>query len=108
MLLTPGSRLIAPASTALTAVSAVHLAFIALLFWLLVGNALVATQFVEDGTPASLAPLTIVGVLLFAATLYVALDTGLHWTQTLHLSAKDVPDLRNIGLFVLTLLWPAL
>lgn len=62
----------------------------------------------EDGTPASLVPLGLVGLLFFAATLYVSLDTGLHWTHALHMSDKEIQDLRSIGLFVLTLLWPAL
>lgn len=53
-------------------------------------------------------PLGLVGLLFFAATLYVSLDTGLHWTHALHMSDKEIQDLRSIGLFVLTLLWPAL
>ncbi len=42
-------------STALTAISAVHAGFVAATFWALLGNAIVSTQVVEDGTMSSCA-----------------------------------------------------
>ena len=52
--------------------------------------------------------MAVLGVLVFVPTLYISLDTALHWTQAFHLSDKDLPDLRASALFVLTLLIPAL
>ncbi|WVQ85849.1 hypothetical protein IAT38_008017 [Cryptococcus sp. DSM 104549] len=91
----------------LAAVSAVHTAVVVVVFWLLLGDGLIATQVVEDGTAAALAPLSILTVLFFVPTLYISLDTSLHWTETFHMSASDVESLRATALFVLTLLWPA-
>jgi hypothetical protein len=41
-------------TTALSILTAIHAGAVATLFWMLLGNALVATQIVEDGTPSSL------------------------------------------------------
>jgi len=41
-------------TTTLVVITAIHAGAIAALFWMLLGNALVATQIVEDGTPSSL------------------------------------------------------
>ncbi len=62
----------------------------------------------RDGTPAALVPMAVFGVLFFAATLYISLDTALNWTSVFHMSMKNVPDLEATALFVLTLIWPAL
>ena len=52
-LITTGSFL-EQGSTALTAITAVHAGFVAATFWALLGNAIVSTQVVEDGTISSL------------------------------------------------------
>jgi len=52
----------------------------------------------------SLVPTTIIGILLFSATLYISLDTSQQWTDTFTLG----DDLVAKTLFVLTLVWPAL
>lgn len=52
-LITTGSFL-EQGSTALTAITAVHAGLVASTFWALLGNALVSTQVVEDGTITSL------------------------------------------------------
>jgi hypothetical protein len=52
--------------------------------------------------------MTVVGILLFALTLYFSLDTARDWTDVFHMSAKNIPDLEATALFVLTLIWPAL
>jgi hypothetical protein len=103
-LITTGS-LLEQGSTALVALTAVHAAIVAALFWSLLANALIATQVVEDGTPSSLIPFGIISALIFAGTLYIALDVGLGFTSTLQ---SDVPaGLHSIPLFVLTSIWPA-
>lgn len=52
-LLTTGS-LLEQGSTALVAITAVHVGVVVALFWSLLANAIVATQVVEDGTLSSL------------------------------------------------------
>lgn len=52
-LVTTGA-LLEQGSTGLTAVTAVHAAVVATLFWSLLANGLIATQIVEDGTLSSL------------------------------------------------------
>ncbi|EIW69847.1 hypothetical protein M231_00980 [Tremella mesenterica] len=94
-------------STALSILSSIHLGFVAVFFWLLLGNALIATQVVEDGTPAALVPLMIIAILFFAPTLYISLDTALSWTSAFQLSSSHFDELKSIGLFILTLIWPA-
>ncbi|KAI0737052.1 hypothetical protein C8Q80DRAFT_1125413 [Daedaleopsis nitida] len=68
-------------STALTAITAVHAGFVAATFWALLGNAIVSTQVVEDGTISSLVPFDFFAAAFLAATTYVALDTGFHFTS---------------------------
>lgn len=41
------AHVVIPGSTAITVLSAIHVALIAAMFWVLLGNALVATQVVE-------------------------------------------------------------
>lgn len=103
-LLTTGS-LFEQGSTALVALTAIHAGFVVALFWTLLGNGIVSTQVVEDGTPASLVPFGIFTIAFFVGGLYVALDVGLGFTDTL--GPSDPPsDLNNIALFVLTSIWP--
>jgi hypothetical protein len=52
-LITTGSFL-EQGTTPLVVITAIHAGAVAALFWTLLGNALVATQVVEDGTPSSL------------------------------------------------------
>ncbi|KAI6021704.1 chitin synthase III catalytic subunit-domain-containing protein [Pisolithus microcarpus] len=80
-LLTTGS-LLQQGSTALVALTAIHAGLVATLFWWLLGNAIVATQIVEDGTLSSIIPLSIIGVFFFIATTYISLDVALTLTNT--------------------------
>ncbi|WVQ87834.1 hypothetical protein IAS59_001564 [Cryptococcus gattii] len=102
------TSLLKQGSKGLVIVSAIHIAIIVVFFWILLGNALIATQVVEDGTAAALVPLSIFSILFFVATLYISLDTGLHWTQAFHLtSTEDAEDLKGTALFVFSLILPA-
>jgi len=103
-LLTTGS-IFAQGSDVLVVLTAIHAGTVASFFWCLVANALVATQIVEDGTPASLLPFHGFSIIFFVATTYIALDTALGFTSVF----KSVPpnELKNIGLFILVWLWPA-
>jgi len=78
-----------------------------LFFWALLGNALVATQIVEDGTPSSLIPFYIFTLFFMVATTYVSLDVALTITSTLE--PGNPPDsLHSTALFILTSIWPGL
>ncbi|TFY82526.1 hypothetical protein EWM64_g1485 [Hericium alpestre] len=93
-------------STALVVLTAIHAGVVAALFWALLGNAIVATQVVEDGTISSLIPYYFFSVAFFAVTTYIALDVGFTFTHVL--GPSDPPSaLHSIPLFVFTSIWPA-
>ncbi|KAL7422672.1 hypothetical protein Q5752_001963 [Cryptotrichosporon argae] len=102
------SSVLEQGSTGIIIVSAIHTALFVTFFWLLLANAVIATQVVEDGTPAALVPLSLGAVLFFVPTLYVALSVGFRWNTVFQISSTDPADLKSTALFVLTLLWPAL
>lgn len=105
-LLTTGS-LLEQGSTALVVLTAIHAALVVALFWALLSNALVATQIVEDGTMASVAPLTILSLIFFGGTLYICLDVALGITNIIGGLSNPPERIRSIPLFVLTSIWPA-
>jgi len=101
--LTSGS-LLEQGTLPLVILTVIHAAVIATVFWLLLANSLVATQFVEDGTPSALIPYYGLAGIFFLATAYIAADTAFGFTS---LFKSDPPrDLRNIGLFILLIMWP--
>ncbi|KAH8704209.1 putative export control protein CHS7-like protein [Talaromyces proteolyticus] len=84
--------------------SAVHVAAITATTWILFLNALVGFQILDDGTPLSLGLFAGSGAALFIGTGYIALDTGFSWTG--HFDSSLSGNNRNIGLYVLYLLFP--
>ncbi|KAF9492770.1 hypothetical protein BDN71DRAFT_1489925 [Pleurotus eryngii] len=103
-ILTTGS-LLEQGSTALTVLTAIHAGIVAALFWMLVGNALISFQLVDDGTMASVVPFSILALAFFAATTYISLDVAFSFTAAL--GPSNPPDaLASIPLFVLTSIWP--
>ncbi|CAE7215978.1 unnamed protein product [Rhizoctonia solani] len=100
------------ATTHLSVLTAIHMGLIAATFWMLLGNGIVATQVVEDGTMSSLVPFYAFSLFFFAGTTYISLDTAFTWTGAFRLgtggaSGEPVENLTNIPLFVLTSVWPA-
>ncbi|KAG8812755.1 hypothetical protein FRC17_001839 [Serendipita sp. 399] len=91
-------------SLPLLVLTAIHAGLVSAFFWMLLANALVATQFVEDGTPSSLLPFYGFAGIFFLATTYIASDTAFGFTSLF----KSTParDLRSIGLFILLVIWP--
>ncbi|KAF9264772.1 hypothetical protein L218DRAFT_972373 [Marasmius fiardii PR-910] len=104
-LLTTGS-LLEQGSTALVALTAIHAGLVATLFWSLLSNALVATQFIEDGTISSIIPFAIFAIAFFAGTTYISFDVALGVTHTIGSPSSDPLDLHSVALFVLTSIWP--
>ncbi|KZT57175.1 hypothetical protein CALCODRAFT_524061 [Calocera cornea HHB12733] len=105
-LLTTGS-LFQQGSEALAILTAIHMALVTTLFWQLLGNALVATQWVEDGTLSSMVPFTLLSLAFFGATLYISLDTAFAFTKVWQpANATQRADLQNITLFVFLDIWP--
>jgi len=103
-LLTTGAVL-QQGSLALVVLTAIHAGIVAALFWTLLGNAIVSTQVVEDGTLSSLIPLCVFAVAFFGVTTYISLDVALSITSTF--GPFDPPtDLNSIPLFVFTSIWP--
>lgn len=86
------------------AFTAVHLAAIVATTWILLMNAVIGFQLVEDGTAVSIGLIVITALALAIATGYVALDTGFSWTTRFERSLTN-PN-RNIALYVLYQLLP--
>ncbi|CEJ54637.1 Putative Chitin synthase [Penicillium brasilianum] len=84
--------------------SAVHIAAITATSWILLLNALVGFQLIDDGTPASIGLISASAIALFIGTGYIALDTAFSWTG--HFDSSLTGNNRNIGLYVLYQLFP--
>lgn len=72
--------------------------------WVLMLNAMVGYQLLDDGTAASISLLIISAAALFIGTGYIALDTGFDFTGYWQ-SSHDAPN-RHIALYVLYQLVP--
>ncbi|KAI0479085.1 chitin synthase III catalytic subunit [Xylariaceae sp. FL0804] len=72
--------------------------------WILMLNAIVGYQIIDDGTPMSLGLMVASAAALFIGTGYVTLDTGYNWTGHFHDSL--IGGNRNIALYVLYQLIP--
>lgn len=72
--------------------------------WILMLNAAVGYQLIDDGTPISLGLIVGSALVLFIGTGYIALDTGYSWTG--HFQSSLTAPNRNIGLYVLYQLAP--
>jgi len=86
------------------AFTAIHLGFIIATIWILLLNALVGYQILDDGTPLSLGLIAVSAGVLLIGTGYIALDTGFKWTGYFNSAYAD-PN-RHIWLYVLYQLLP--
>ncbi|KAJ5216916.1 Chitin synthase III catalytic subunit [Penicillium chermesinum] len=84
--------------------SAVHIAAITATCWILLLNALVGYQLLDDGTAASIGLIGGSAVVLFIGTGYISLDTAFDWTG--HFESSHFGNNRNIALYVLYQLFP--
>lgn len=84
--------------------TAVHIASITTACWILMLNAAVGYQVIDDGTPVSIFLMIASSLIFFIGTGYIALDTGFKWTGQWDHSWE--PLNRNIALYVLYQLWP--
>lgn len=86
------------------AFSAVHIGLITATTWILMLNAVVGFQIIDDGTPLSLILMVSSAGILLIGTGYIALDTGMQWTG--YWDSSYEPPNRNIALYVLYQLAP--
>ncbi|CAM1503984.1 Fc.00g015750.m01.CDS01 [Cosmosporella sp. VM-42] len=91
--------------TARIAFSAIHIGMIIASTWILMLNAVVGYQVIDDGTPLSLGLLVLSAGILLIGTGYIGLDTALQWTGYWD-DSLDGPKHRNIALYVLYQLVP--
>jgi len=103
-LITTGSFL-EQGTTSLVVFTAIHAGAVTALFWTLLGNAIIATQIVEDGTPSSLIPFYFLTVFFMAATTYISLDVALTISSTFE-PGNPKDSLHSVALFILTSIWP--
>ncbi|KAF3918895.1 hypothetical protein ABW20_dc0104577 [Dactylellina cionopaga] len=82
--------------------SAIHIASITTTCWVLLLNAIVGYQLLDDGTFLSLGLFFASGAMLFIGTGYIALDTGFGYTDQF----RPDDDYKNYGLYVLYFLFP--
>jgi hypothetical protein len=87
------------------AFTGIHMGMIVATLWILLLNAVVGFQLLDDGTPLSLGLIVASAAALFIGTGYIALDTGFNWTGYWQSSVTD-PRHRNIALYVLYQLAP--
>ncbi|KAI9853192.1 MAG: hypothetical protein M1838_000048 [Thelocarpon superellum] len=91
-------------TTVRIAFTGIHLGAIVATAWILLLNAVVGFQILDDGTPISLGLILLSAAALFIGTGYIALDTGYSWTGHFDNTLND-PN-RSIGLYVLYQLMP--
>ncbi|KAI2641963.1 chitin synthase III catalytic subunit [Xylaria nigripes] len=91
-------------STARIAFTGIHIGMIIAATWILLMNAVVGYQILDDGTPLSLGLIIISAAILFIGTGYITLDTGLRWTG--EFDSSYAPPNRNVALYVLYQLVP--
>ncbi|KAH9908048.1 chitin synthase III catalytic subunit [Xylariomycetidae sp. FL2044] len=90
--------------TVRVAFTGIHLGMIIATTWILMLNAVVGYQIIDDGTPLSLGLMVASAAALLIGTGYITLDTGYHWTGKWD-SSYDAPY-RQIPLYVLYQLVP--
>ncbi|KAI1003610.1 hypothetical protein K3495_g4601 [Podosphaera aphanis] len=81
------------------AFTAMHLGLIIAGSWILMLNAVVGFQILDDGTPFSVGLILISASIIFIGTAYIALDTRYSWTG--HFDASLSGQNKNEGLYVL-------
>jgi len=91
-------------NTVRMAFTAIHIAAITATTWILLMNAIVGYQLVDDGTPLSIGLILLSATAIFAGTLYIALDTAFAWTG--QWDPSHTGDNRHIALYVLYQLAP--
>ncbi|KAF3766207.1 hypothetical protein M406DRAFT_322273 [Cryphonectria parasitica EP155] len=86
------------------AFTGIHIGFIIATTWILMLNAVVGYQVLDDGTPLSLGLLLISAAILLIGTGFIALATGYGWTG--YWDGSYQAPYRNIALYVLYQLIP--
>lgn len=90
--------------TNVQAFTGIHIGMIIASTWILMLNAVVGYQIVDDGTPLSIGLIVASAAILLGGTLYVTLDTGFQWTN--YWDSSYQPPNRHIALYVLYQLVP--
>ncbi|EPE06251.1 chitin synthase export chaperone [Ophiostoma piceae UAMH 11346] len=90
------------------AFTGIHIGFIVATTWILMLNAVVGYQIIDDGTPLSIALFLGSAAALLIGTGYITLDTGYSWTGHFDSSlvGPDSGHNRSISLYVLYQLAP--
>ncbi|CAG8618132.1 12094_t:CDS:2 [Ambispora gerdemannii] len=88
--------------TVLAWFSAANAGLISALSWILVMNAIVGFQFVEDGSLISLGGILLGGILIFVGVGYIALDTAFNISG--HFASP--PTLKNVALYITYIIFP--
>ena len=82
----------------------IHIGAITATFWVLLLNAIVGYQLLDDGTALSILLVGGSMVAVFLGTGYIAMDTAREWTDTF--VTLESEGYRNYALYILYLLFP--
>lgn len=91
-------------TNSLQAFTGIHIGMITATTWILMLNAVVGYQLIDDGTPLSMGLMVLSGAIFLVGTGYITLDTGFRWTGYWN-DSYDPPN-RHIALYVLYQLAP--
>jgi hypothetical protein len=86
--------------------SAANIAAVTATTWILLMNAAVGFQLLDDGTPVSIALIAGSALAFFIGTGYIALDTAFEWTGYWSSTLDDNERHRNLALYTLYQLAP--
>ncbi|KAL0637610.1 hypothetical protein Q9L58_003334 [Maublancomyces gigas] len=84
--------------------SAIHIGAIVATAWVLMLNAIVGYQLLDDGTVKSVGLVTGSAFVFFVGTAYIALDTGFNYTGTFEVT--NAYPFKNYALYIMYLLFP--
>ncbi|GAA95271.1 uncharacterized protein L969DRAFT_84997 [Mixia osmundae IAM 14324] len=93
-------------TAAVVVLTALHLATVVAMFFVLTWTGLLGLQLVDDGTAASLIPMSLGSLIAFVGTLYISLDKGLRITAFFEDRSIHPGRLKELFLFTLTIVWP--
>lgn len=82
--------------------SVIHTASVTTTCWILLLNAIVGYQYLDDGTPLSVGLFSVSSLAIYIGTGYIAADIAFGWTNVF----RPDDDYKSYGLYIMYLLFP--
>ncbi|CAG8669549.1 5669_t:CDS:2, partial [Ambispora leptoticha] len=90
--------------TTLAWFSAINAGLVSALSWILVMNAIVGFQLVDDGSIISMGGILLGGILIFFGVGYIALDTAFNISG--HFTSQPSAQMKNVALYITYIIFP--